>query len=241
MLTITSISTGITSLLFFLGGIRLYLSWYKTRTPLLKFFTIFLFSFGFQQLFFSLGTGIISLDISVNRWLWGVAHIFMFIGISYFIRFPLSIRFVRFEKTIFKIAIAFSIIGITIIFLNVPKVSGELMANGVYTFGVPSIAGATIGIFTTICLLLSFGIFVAQTIKLSDKISKIKSLLIAFGILVFLIGGPAHNFVKTPFLTFVVDLLIVAGAALMILGVYIKQIGIAIKDNEESLENKLHP
>lgn len=229
MLTITSVSTGITSLLFFIGGIHLYFSWKTTRSPLLKYFAIFLFSFGFQQLFFSLGTGILSLDMSVNGWLWGIAHVFMFVGISYFIRFPLNIRLVRFEKLFFRIAIAFSIIGIGVIFWNVPKLEGGLLANGVYIFLVPAMAGAVIGIFTTICLLLSFGIFVAETIKLSDKESKIKSLLIALGILVFLIGGPAHNFVKTPLLTFVVDLLIVAGATLMVAGVYVKQIATALK------------
>lgn len=165
----------------------------------------------------------------MNGWLWGIAHIFMFIGISYFIRFPLNIRLIRFEKLFFKIAVALSIVGIIVIFLNVPKVEGSLMANGVYTFVVPAMAGAVIGIFTTICLLLSFGIFVAETIKLQDNASKIKSLLIALGILVFLIGGPAHNFVKTPFLTFVVDLLIVAGAALMALGVYFKKIAAVLK------------
>lgn len=224
MLTITSVSTGITSLLFFLGGIRLYFSWRKSRTPLLKFFTIFLLAFGFQQLFFSLGTGILSLSMSVNGWLWGIAHVFMFIGISYFIRFPLSVRLRRFEKVIFRIAAVYSVIGAVALFWHVPKLEGHLMENGVYIFVVPAAAGAVIGIFTTICLLLSFGIFVAEGIKLQQGNLKARALLLALGILVFLVGGPMHNFVKTPLLTFAADFSIIFGAALMVLGVYINQI-----------------
>lgn len=172
MLTVTSLSTAVTSLLFFVGGIRIYFSWRKEKSNLLKFFAIFLIAFGFQQLFFSLGAGVVSLDAKVNGWFWWIAHIFMFVGISYFIRFPLSIRLVRFEKIIFNIAKVYSVIGSIILFLNLPNVDSYLMENGIYIFVVPAMSGAVIGIFTTICLsILSSISSAAFSVKVTAKIS----------------------------------------------------------------------
>jgi len=221
MFTITSISTGLTSLFFLLSGLRLYFSWRKKKTFLLKSFAIFLIFFGFQQLFFSLGTGLVSMNPTVNIWLWAMAHVFMFIGISFFLRFPFYIRFPRFEKLAFRIAILYSIIGASILFYNMSKVEAFLFDNGVYIFKVPAIAGLTIGTFTTICLLFSFFIFFDEGRKVRDKRFRIRSFLIALGILVFFIAGPAHNFVTTPLLTFIVDFSLIVSALLIIIGVYV--------------------
>lgn len=221
MFTITSISTGLTSLFFLSSGLRLYFSWRKRKTFLLKYFVVFLISFGFQQLFFSLSTGLVSMNQTVNVWLWAIAHVFMFIGISYFLRFPLYIRFPRFEKPIFRIAVLYSIIGMAVIFYNMSKVETVLTEANVYIFKVPVMVGLTIGIFTTICLLFSFFIFLNEGRKVKDKRFKIRSFLIALGILVFFIGGPAHNFVTTPLLTFIVDFSLIVSTLLIIVGVYI--------------------
>jgi len=221
MFTITSISTGLTSLFFLLSGLRLYFSWRKQKTFLLKSFAIFLIFFGLQQLFFSLSTGPISIDRTVNVWLWAIAHVFMFIGISYFLRFPLYIRFPRFEKLIFRIAILYSIVGMAIIFYNMSKVETVLTQSGVYIFKVPVMVGLTIGIFTTICLLFFFFIFLNEGRKVKDKRFRIRSLFIALGILVFFIGGPAHNFITTPLLTLTADFSLIISALLIIIGIYV--------------------
>lgn len=224
MLTITSISTSFVSLFFLLAGIKVYYSWQKDKSPLLKFFTIFLLSFGFQQLFFSLGSGLVSSSSQVNVILWAIAHIFMFVGISYFILLPVSLKMAHLEKLIFRIAICLSLIGIVIIFLNTPQTRGELLPNNVYLFVVPALSGAAIGIFTTICLVFSFIVILSGSRKTNDKLLKVRALLLAFGVLIFLIGGPMHNFVKGPGMTFLADILIVIGSFLMILGVYIPRI-----------------
>ncbi len=224
MLTITSISTGITSLFFFVAGAKVYLSWQKEKTALLKFFMVFLLAFGVQQLFFSLAAGLVSLSSQTNVILWAVAHIFMFIGISYFILLPVSLRIPRLEKLIFKMAVVLSAIGIVVIFLNIPSTKVQLLSNNVYLFIVPAVSGATIGIFTTICLIFSFFVLLSGSRKTKDKLLKARALLIAFGVLIFLSGGPMHNFVKGPGLTFLADILIIIGAFLMILGVYIPKL-----------------
>mgnify|MGYP001610326663 FL=1 len=190
----------------------------------MKFFVIFLLSFGFQQLFFSLGSGLVSSSSQVNVMLWAVAHIFMFIGISYFILLPVSLKIPRLEKLIFRIAIGLSVIGIAIIFLNTPITRGELLPNNVYQFIVPAMSGAVIGIFTTICLIFSFIVILSGSRQTKNRLLKARALFLAFGVLIFLIGGPMHNFVKGPGMTFLADILIVIGAFLMVLGVYIPKI-----------------
>ncbi|MEK9153736.1 MAG: hypothetical protein AAB723_04025 [Patescibacteria group bacterium] len=224
MLTITSISTSFVSLFFLLVGSKVYYSWRKEKSPLLKFFAIFLLSFGFQQLFFSLGAGLVSSSSQINVMFWAAAHIFMFIGISYFILLPVNLRIPRWEKLIFKIVIGLSVAGLAIIILNIPATQGQLLANNVYLFIVPAMSGAVIGIFTTVCLVFSFFILFSASRRAQDKLLKARALFIAFGILVFLSGGPMHNFVKGPGLTFLADILIIIGAFLMILGVYIPKI-----------------
>lgn len=224
MLTITAISTGITSILFFVGGVSVYSSWRRTKQPDIKFFSIFLISFGFQQLFFSLGTGPASDSPVISNWLWAIAHIFMFIGISYFLRFPVRIRFPRLEKLIFKITIFYSIIGSLIIFYSIPKVEPFLLENGVYNWKVPPLAGATIGIFTTVCLLLSLVIFARGYWEVEDRILKARSLILSLGLLIFLIAGPLHNFITTPLLNVVACSSLVIGSFLMVLGVYLPRL-----------------
>jgi len=196
MLTITSISTAFVSLFFLVAGIRVYHSWHKEKSPLLKFFTVFLFSFGIQQLFFSLGSGLVSLSSEINVFFWAIAHVFMFIGISYFILLPIRLTIPRLEKIIFRIALGLSALGTAILFLNIPATKGELLANNVYLFVVPAISGAAIGIFTTICLIFSFIVILRGSFQTKENVLKFRALFLSFGILVFLIGGPMHNFVK---------------------------------------------
>jgi hypothetical protein len=224
MITVTFISTSLTSLFFLLAGISVYVSWRKQRNTLLKFFAIFLILFGVQQLFFALGTGPAALNPEVSNWLWAIAHIFMFIAISYFLRFALHLRLPSLEKPIFFLTILYSIIGIVVLFYNAPNLEPFLLENGVYNWQVPALAGAVIGIFTTVCLVFSLVVFVIDGSKVGDRVLKLRSFLIAAGILVFLVGGPMHNFVRTPLLNFLADAFIIIGAISMVIGVYSRKI-----------------
>ena len=225
MITITFISTSITSLLFLVAGISVFLSWRRQKKNLLKIFTIFLICFGVQQFFFALGVGPFALNFLVSNWLWAIAHVFMFVAITYFIRFPISLRFsTATEKIIFRIAMAYSILGSLILFSQISKVKPLLLENGVYNWQVTPPAGAVIGIFTTACLLFSFGIFIAEGRKVEERVLKIRSFLLAAGILIFLTGGPLHNFIRTPLLTFLADASLILGSLLMMIGVYSRQI-----------------
>jgi len=220
MITITFISTGITSFLFFLTAAGVYAAWRKQKASSVYYFLIFLISFGFQQLFFSLGTGPAAKNPLLSNLFWAAAHIFMFLGISYFLRFPVSIRFPRLEKIVFRLTILYSVIGMPILFFSIPQVEPFLLESGVYNWKVPALAGVTIGIFTTVCLLFAFGIFVSGAIRVKEGILRVRSIFLALGVLIFLIGGPMHNFVSTPMLNFMADASLIVGSMFLLLGIF---------------------
>jgi len=219
MFTITFLITSMTSLFFLISGYTVLLSWKKHKNDLTKFFSIFLIGFGFQQAFFSLATGPLA-NTPGSNWAWAYAHIFMFIAISYFLRFPVRLRMPHLEEPIWRATILYSIVGTIILFLNIPKIKPFLLYNGIYNWEVPPQAGAVIGIFTTACLLFSFLVFIAEGRRVKETTLKARSWLLATGILIFLIGGPMHNFVKTPFMNALADFLLILGALIMIAGVY---------------------
>lgn len=233
MFTITSISTGITALFFLAAGLSTFTSWKKRKEPLFKFFFLFFLFFGIQQIFFSLGTGVFSKNPTASNLAWVIAHVFMFLAISNFIRFPMQIRYPQSEKIVFKLALIASTIGAIILFYKLPEVKPFLLENGVFNWIVPSLSGAVIGIFTSVCLLFSSGIFIAEGRRSPDKIIKAKSYLIAIGILIFLIGGPIHNFVKTPLLNFIADFSLILGSLFMLSGVYLSRIFEPVKETPD--------
>lgn len=224
MLTITFISTSITSLFFFISGYSVFLSWKKNRNDLSKFFAVFLLGFGFQQLSFAIATGPFANNPLASNWAWAIAHLFMFGAISYFLRFPMRLRFPKLEQPVWKATVLYSIVGTIILFLNIPKIKPFLLENGLYNWEVTPQAGAVIGIFTTACLLSSFLIFIMEGRKVQESALKARSYLLAAGILTFLIGGPLHNFVKTPAMSALADFMLILGSFLMTLGVYSRKI-----------------
>ena len=59
-----------TSLVFLVGGVKVYSSWRKSKDELLKFFAFFLLFFGGQQLFFAMGIGPFSREPILSNWFW---------------------------------------------------------------------------------------------------------------------------------------------------------------------------
>ncbi|MCK5413620.1 MAG: hypothetical protein KAI57_04590 [Candidatus Pacebacteria bacterium] len=76
----------------------------------------------------------------------------------------------------------------------------------------------------TILFIPSAIIFFLENKRTANKKIKLKSYLLFSGILLFFLGGPIHNFVTTPTLTLIVDLLIVIGALIMTLSIFISEI-----------------
>lgn len=223
MFSITTSSTAVNAIIFFALGITLYSSWRKEKKgEELKFFSIALTAFGMQQLFFAIGTVFGTNNPTASTWFWATAHLFMFIGISYLLRFAMRIRSMRREGQFFKFVIALSIVGELILIISRPSVQPfYLPQNNIFNWTVPALPGATIGIVTLITLAITFWIFVSNIGRITSKILKFRSLAFALGILLFLVGGPMHNFVTTPALNFIADATLDLGVIVMAVSVYI--------------------
>src|SRR3989344_3388227 len=230
MLTFTSISTGLTSLFYFLAGFTALRAWLKNKYNLSGYFVIFLLAFGFQQMFFSLASGSVSLDAKVNVWLWAIAHLFMFISLCYFIRVPLKMSFPRLEKLIFKASLLYSAIGLAVLFMNAPQVTAQLEANGVYLFKVPLMSTLVIVIFTTLTMVFSAATLLKAFFKNElSLVYRLRGLILGAGMIVYLTSGPAHNLIRSPKGTILVDALLILAGLLFIIGVFLPKI---IKDKE---------
>lgn len=224
MFTITSLSTTFTSLIFFSFGVYLYFTWRRKEEIFLEYLTVFLLSIGFQQMFFALGSSVFANNFFASNFSWWTAHIFMFLGMTYFVRLPLTIKFPKKEKTILRVVIIYSTVGAIVLFSQIFKVRPVLFANNAFNWRVPGLAGGTIGIFTSLVSLFSVYVFLSEIRKLKNKILKLRSLFLALGILVYYIGGPVHNFVTTPLLSIFADSLLVSGGLIILLGIFFHQI-----------------
>lgn len=235
MLTFTAISTGLTSIFYFLAGLSALRSWLKSRFYLSGYFVIFLLAFGLQQMFFSLASGPISLDIKVNAWFWASAHIFMFVSLCYFIRVPLRMSFPKIEKTVFRIAVIYALVGLAIIFTNASQVDARLEPNGVYLFKVPQASVLVIVSFTTLTMLFSaitlLRAFFKNTLSL---VYRIRGLVLGLGMIVYLTSGPAHNLIKSPTGTILVDALLILAGFLFIAGVFLPKL-LKVKEEETNV------
>ncbi len=222
-MTLTTIATGITSLIFFFSGRRVYSVYKKEKSSFAFFLSGFLLFFSAQQFFFFLGTGLLTLDPDINSILWAIAHVFMFAGISLFIRFPFRIRFPKLEKKAFAAAIIYSFFGSIFLFYSASDVVPRILDNNIFFFEVPATAGAVIGIFTSISLIFSLYVFTSEMLRLEKgSESRIKLSLLSLGSLFFFVGGPMHNFVEGPLMLVFADLMIILGALFLLAGVQAK-------------------
>jgi len=136
----------------------------KNKNFIFKIFTIFFLASGIQQFFFFLGSGVFSLNPDVSNISWWIAHLFMFIAVGSLIRVPLNIKYPQKEQLVIKIIIGYSIIGLTILFLNLPNVD-NFLKNGIFNWIIPPLSGAIIGIFATTISFFHHILFLEKDLK----------------------------------------------------------------------------
>lgn len=219
-MTLTTIATGITSAIFLISGCRVWSVYKKERSPFALFLSGFFLFFFLQQLFFFLGTGLLTDDPGINSILWVIAHVFMFAGISVFIRLPLRIKFPKIEKKVFLSAVTYSILGSLFLLYSAPGVDPKVLESNIFFFEVPTVPGAVIGIFTTISLIFALYVFITEMVRIKDdRKSRLKLGLLSLGTFLFLVGGPMHNFVHGPVMLIIADSMIVLGALTLLAGI----------------------
>ncbi len=161
--------------------------------------------------------------------MYAISHVFLFLSIAIFLRVPLRFVLPKKEKVIFYTAFSFAILASVLLFGNLPL--PEATVDGLTKWNIPdSIAGIT-ATFTTIMLALGFVLFIISGRRARDIVYKKRAYFLAFGILVFLIAGPAHNFAETFGAKLFADSLTPVGALLMFYGIYYPRL---VKKEEET-------
>jgi len=234
MLTFTAISTGVTSVFFLFSGLLSYRAWLKNKTYFTEYFTIFLLTLSIQQGFFSLASGALGVNPPVNSIIWAVAHIFMFVSIAYLIRIPLRMAFPKLENKVIKVILIYAVIGLGVIFWSSQGVGHKLLSNGVYLFEVPKPAVITIVGFTTPTMLFTAIVFLLIFFRSQAKwFYKLRGLIWGAGMVLYLTSGPAHNFIKNPTQTFLVDSLLIVASLLFLVGIYLPKLFKKFGEEEE--------
>ena len=85
----------------------------------------------------------------------------------------------------------------------------------------------TIGIGMTI---LNLGLFIYQSLKVTKKILKIRSILISIAFLFYMTGGLAHNIATTQISLILIDTVTTLGAGLLVFAIYLPRF---TKNNQE--------
>ena len=224
MITLISITTIISGVVYLSSGFSVFLSWKKNKEDfLLKTFTTFLLSIGFQMFFLTLGLAVFFNNPLMSNISWWIAHIFMLVGTASLLLLPIRIRLATKEKLVRKIIISYIIIGGLILLLNLPKVELFTVDN-VINWRVPGLNVAVIVLFASLASIFSVYVFISESFRIKRKAMKFRSIFLGLGILTFFIGGPMHNFVTNLQIAVVAALLSVLGGFFIITGVYLPQI-----------------
>ncbi len=222
---ITTIATGITSLIFLFTGLRVWSLYKEDKNSFAFLLAGFLLFFFLQQFTFFLATGLLTNNEEVNSLLWIVSHLFTFIGISIFIRFPFRIKYPRFEDQIFAISVAYSIFGSAYLIYNSSSISPIALGDNIIFFEVPLAIAIIIGAFTTLALFFISFVFASEAGKIEDDPeSKTKLVLLSLGTVLFLIGSSVHNFVYSQAMLIITNMTMVLGALVLLAGIETKSI-----------------
>ena len=223
MITLISITTIISGVVYLSSGFPVFLSWKKKKEFLLKTFATFLLSIGFQMVFLTLGLAVFFDNPLMSNISWWIAHIFMLVGTASLLLLPIRIRLPTKEKLLRKIIISYIVIGGLILLLNLPKVELFTVDN-VINWRVPGLSIAVIVLFASSASLFSVYVFISESFGIESRPMKLRSIFLGSGILVFFIGGPMHNFVTNSGIAAVAASLSVSGALLIMAGLYLPRI-----------------
>ncbi len=226
MISIISLVTSISALVFLSSGLYIYFVWRRKKEDdfLLKTFIIFFLGMGNQMVFLTLGL-VLFHDISqVSSTFWWIAHVFLFVSSSSLLLLVVKIKAPAKEKIAKKVTIIYPIFAAGVLLFFLPQVEIYRAAENIINWRVPVVSIITISIYVgSIGLYASF-VFITEAFRSKEPLTKIRSLLLGTGILLFFIGGPHHNVADNFFLAIIAAVFSVLGGILMVSGVYLKRI-----------------
>ncbi|MEM3499847.1 MAG: hypothetical protein QXI17_04270 [Candidatus Bilamarchaeaceae archaeon] len=224
MITLISTTTIISGSLFLITGFYVFLSWKKKKEFLLQVFGIFLLSMGIQMICLTLGLAAFFDNYLMSNICWLIAHIFLIVAMSNLVILPIRIKFPTKEELVRKIGISYLVIGGLILLLNLPRVELFKTPENIINWRVPPMSVAVIVFCASTVSIFSAYVFIAESLKIENKLMKLRSILLALGILVFFIGGPMHNAVTNVRMAILAASLSVLGVFLILAGIYIPKI-----------------
>ena len=224
MITLISITTIISGVVYLISGFYIFFNWRKKKNFLLQTFAIFLLSMGLQMVCLTLGLAVFFDNNLMSSIFWWWAHIFLLVAMSNLIILPIRIKFPTKEKLVRKISISYLVIGGLILLLNLPKVEIFMTPDNIINWRVPGLSIAVIFITAGTAMIFTAYVFLKESFRVEEKLIKFRSIFLGLGILSFFIGGPMHNFVDSSGMAAAAASFSVFGVLFILVGIYISMI-----------------
>ena len=230
MINLSVISMAVSAILLLTGGLVVYKSWKKKNDNLLKYFAIFFLGYGVMHFLLAVGALFSSFDHYVAGICYVRAHFFLFVTTAFFLRLPLRTLFPKFEKPVFYIVLIGALFSTSMIIKEIPL---PFFDNGITNWNIGENAMKAAITFSGITLLALVIFFIIAAVKSTEKIYKVRSLVFALGIFVFLTGGPLHNAATNNFQYLLADILTPVATLILLFGVYLPYLKKKNKVEEE--------
>jgi len=211
----------VSAILLLAGGYLIYGSWKKKGDKLLKYFTIFFAGYGVMHLLLSIGAIFSSSNSFAAGIFYVVAHFFLFLTTAFFLRLPFKLFIPKLEKPVFYVTSLGVLVATIVLSQEIPL---PFFDNGITNWNVGANAAKAAIIFSGITLVALVIFFIVGAFKADGKIYKIRSLIFALGIFVFLTGGPLHNAAQNNTQYLLADILTPIATLILLAGVYLPHI-----------------
>ncbi|MDO8524667.1 MAG: hypothetical protein Q7R99_03490 [bacterium] len=221
MVNLSVISMAVSAIFLLAGGYATYRSWQKKKDRLLQYFAIFFLGYGVMHVLLSLGALFSSSNSSLAGILYVTAHFFLFTTTAFFLRLPLRLLIPKLEKSVFYVVLVGAFLATIMILREIPL---PIFADGITNWNIGENAAKAAITFSGITLLALVILFIIVAIKSKEKLYRIRSLVFALGIFVFLTGGPLHNIAKSNIQYLLADILTPIATLILLLGVYLPRL-----------------
>lgn len=201
-----------------------FISWKKEKSIFLRDFTFFLF--GIFGASFCWAIGVVAawlnlLSLDKIGFLHPLAILSGTIGLLYLSHLALTFVIPRAAKKILMAFIVLSFACSFVVWSNPPVPA--ISENGIVLWNIPFTPGVLTILLGLPYIILPVFSFFYLGIKGSEKIIRFRSLFIAIGISLYMIGGLAHNVVRTPSYYLFSDVITMIGAIFLLLSTYLKK------------------
>lgn len=220
MATISIISMAITAGVMFVGGKIIYSAFSKTRERLYLYFALSFLGYGIMHIFLTVGAYFSGINPQIAGIMYSISHVFLFFSIALFLRVPFKLIWLQKERFGFYVVLGLAFLGSILLFVNTMP-TPIATPQGLTAWNIPPSTARIVATLTTMMLLFGLILFVLSARRAEKKIYKMRGYLLALGVLVFLIAGPTHNFVRTTAGILFADALTPIGALIMLVGIYL--------------------